>query len=106
MKTSLLVMCFLCATAAMGQSIGGASVGTAVMSSSFQVASHIEHASPQPMGVEQNLLGQSAYYYAQGERPLWEVAPVSHPVPLGDVARMVRKEHASAKKADIVWDSE
>jgi len=33
------------------------------------------------------------------------VAIPSHVVPLGDSARMLRKEHAGAKKADIVWNN-
>ena len=51
---------------------------------------------------EQSLLEHSNYYYAQGERPLWEVQPLAHHVPLGDIARTLRQEHATAKKADIV----
>ena len=42
---------------------------------------------------------------AHGVRPLWEVAKPSEPVPLGDAARLLRKEHAAAKKADIVWNN-
>jgi hypothetical protein len=57
------------------------------------------------MAPTQDLLGRFAYVYARGERPLWEVAPVSQAVPLGDVARMLRKEHATAKKADVVWEN-
>jgi hypothetical protein len=99
-KTTLFVLCLLCATAAFGQSVGGS-----VLSSEVQVLrlpDHSQHASQQPMAQEQNLRENSSYTYAQGERPLWELAPVSHPVPLGDVARMLRKEHAAAKKADFV----
>jgi hypothetical protein len=103
MKTALFVLCFLCATAALGQSTGGA-VGSATLSSTIQMASHAEHASQQPLAQEQSLLEHSNYFYAQGERPLWEVQPLSHTVPLGDIARMLRKEHATAKKADIVWN--
>jgi len=53
------------------------------------------------MGTEQSLLHCSAYSYAKGERPLWEFGPVSEPVPLGDVARAYRAEHALAKKAEV-----
>jgi len=52
----------------------------------------------------QNLLGNAGYYYAQGERPLWEFGPVSQPIPLGDIARAFRKEHAAAKKAQRVFE--
>jgi hypothetical protein len=37
---------------------------------------------------------------AQGERPLWEFATNPAPeVPLGDVARLYRQQHATVKKA-------
>jgi hypothetical protein len=103
MKTALVVLCFLGATAAFGQSIGG-SVGAAPVTSTVQMANHAEHASQQPLGQELSLLEHSNYFYAQGERPLWEVQPLSksQPMPLGDVARAFRKDHELAKKADIV----
>jgi hypothetical protein len=50
--------------------------------------------------------GPGTYSYAQGERPLWEFGPVSVPVPLGDVARAVRKEKLTAKKAEIVFEKQ
>jgi hypothetical protein len=104
MKTTLLVLCFFCATAAFGQSAAGVSV----LNSQPQMvsfASHSQHASQQPMSPEENLLAGSGYSHAQGVRPLWEMAPVSNPVPLGDTARSLRKEHATAKKAQVVWDN-
>jgi hypothetical protein len=38
---------------------------------------------------------------AQGKRPLWEFELPSkpQPIPLGDLARLYRQEHAQAKKA-------
>ena len=57
-----------------------------------------------PLAKTENLQEQSTYLYAQGERPLWEVhVPVPVEMPLGDVARMLKKEHAAAKKSDKVW---
>ena len=55
------------------------------------------------MAAEQSLLEHFGYFYAQGERPLWEVQPLSksHAVPLGDVARAYRKDHELVRKADI-----
>jgi hypothetical protein len=102
MKTALFALCFLAATAAFGQSI--ASVGAAPVTSTIQMSNHAEHASQQPMAQEQSLLEHSNYYYAQGERPLWEVQGPSgsHAVPLGDIARAYRKDHELVKKADIV----
>jgi flagellar basal body L-ring protein FlgH len=99
MKTALFVLCLLAATAALGQSSG-----SAMMSSAVQMPNHAERASQQPLAPEQNLLEHSSYLIAQGERPLWEVqqASKSRPVPLGDIARMFRKDHELVKKADIV----
>jgi hypothetical protein len=99
MKTAVFAFCFLGATAALGQSFSGAQ-----MTSVLQFNNHAERASQQSMAREQNLLESSNYFFAQGERPLWEVQPLSQtrPVPLGDIARMLRKEHEASKKADVV----
>jgi hypothetical protein len=99
-KATLFVLCLLCATAALGQSIGGS-----VLSNEIQVLrlpDHSQHASQQAMAPERSLLENFTYTYVQGERPLWEFAPASHAVPLGDIARMLRKEHQVAKKAFFV----
>jgi len=102
MKTALLALCFLAATAAFGQSV--ASVGEAPVTSTVQMSTHAERATQHAMAEEQTLLEHSNYDYAQGERPLWEVQgpSTSHPVPLGDIARAYRKDHELVKKADIV----
>jgi hypothetical protein len=101
MKTILSVVFLICATAAFGQN-------APVLSSQaypFQMTDHAQHASQHDMGQAQNLLEHSDYSYAQGERPLWEFGPVGPPpVPLGDLARAARKEHALDKKARIVWE--
>jgi hypothetical protein len=100
MKTAVFVLCFFTTTIALGQSTG--SVGGAVLASTVQMVSHPEHVSQQAMAQDQSLMEHSNYFYAQGERPLWEVQPLAHHVPLGDIARMLKQEHATAKKADIV----
>ena len=102
MKTLLCVLCILCATAAVGQSY---SVGTVLNTEiqPLQLPSHPARASQRPLAAEQSLLEHFVYSYAQGERPLWEFKTPSQPVPLGDVARAVRKEHEMAKKAEIIW---
>ena len=100
MKTAAFVLCFFCTTLALGQS--GGSLGGAVLASSIQMESHPEHASQRAMADEHSILENSNVYYAQGERPLWEFKTSAHQVPLGDIARMLRQEHATAKKADIV----
>jgi hypothetical protein len=104
MKAALLVLCFLGATAALGQTAGGS--GSAMMSSTVQMSSHDQHASQTSLAQEQSLLEHSNFFYVQGERPLWEVqaASKSHAVPLGDIARMLRKEHEATKKADFVFN--
>lgn len=104
MKTTFFVVCFLCATAALGQTTFGGST----LSSEphvFQMAGHQEHASQRSVAQEQDLLEKSHLIYAQGERPLWEVASKSYPMPLGDVARLLRKEHETARKATRVWEN-
>jgi hypothetical protein len=100
-KATLFVLCLLCATAGFGQAVGGGSV----LSSEVQVLrlpDHSQHASQQPMATERSLLESFNYTYVQGERPLWEFAPASHAVPLGDIARMLRKDHELVKKAEFV----
>jgi len=104
MKTTLFVLCFFCATAAFGQAVGSAALLSAEPVVA-QFCSHPARASQQPMGMEQNLLGQSGFTYAHGERPLWEVASPSQVTPLGDSARVLKRAHETAKKADIVWNN-
>jgi len=100
MKTALFVMCLLCTTAALGQASAAPSL------QSLQFASHAQAASPQPMAQERSLLeGAGSVTTAHGERPLWEVAPVIHEIPLGDAARIQKKEHAKVKKAKVVWEN-
>ena len=106
MKTALFVAFCLCATAALAQ-VGGGSMGYASLSSTTQMMSHDQHASGHDMAPEQNLWsGTGGVYTAQGELPLWEVAPKHPPeTPLGDVARAYRKEHETAKKAQFVYQN-
>lgn len=102
MKITLFLLCFLCATAAFGQSVAG----TPGLSAQPQIAefySHPQHASQLPMLQEQSLLIPSGFTHAHGERPLWEAMPDSYATPLGDIARMLKKEHAAAKKSEAVW---
>jgi hypothetical protein len=97
MKTTLFALCFLCTTAAFGQS-------APVLNSTAQPTEfwdHVQHASPHVMGTEDTLLGDSIYSYAHGERPMSDFATgmtVNNERPLGDVARELRKKHASATK--------
>jgi hypothetical protein len=102
MRTALFVFCLFCATGVWGQS----AVGSSSLSYEPVVSwapSHAQHASQQPMAQGHNLLEASGFNYARGERPLWAVAPRTVPTPLGDTARVLRKEHAAAQKATKVW---
>jgi hypothetical protein len=104
MKTTLCVLFLLFTTAAFGQAAGN----TWALDSQPQVVhipSHEQTATQQPMGQELNLLGSSQYLSAHGERPLWEVAQKRVEVSLGEVARNLRKQHESAKKADKCYEN-
>lgn len=104
MKTTLVAFFLFCSVAALGQTAGSISAQVQPM----QMAEHPEHATLHSMAAEQPLVGAgpNAYSYAQGERPLWEFGPVSQPIPLGDIARAVRKEKLTARKAGIVFEKQ
>ncbi len=102
MKTLVLSLAILCATSVFGQ-VGG------VLSSEpqrIEIPSHPAHASRQPLALEQSILGESAPTVVRGERPMWELAPVKEEISLGEAARVQRKQHASDKKASVVWHNE
>ena len=66
MKTTLCALCFLCATAAFGQS-------ASVLSNVPQpmvMPDHVQRAEEHGMRPFDNLRGESNYSYAQGEQPL------------------------------------
>lgn len=100
-NTLLVVMIVFVGSACFGQ--------VAAISSQPQVIqmnSHPMHAEQHAMASEHSLVGGGTYSYAQGERPLWEFGPVSEPVPLGDIARAVRKEKLTSKKAEFVFEKQ
>ena len=105
MKTTVLALFLLCVA---GAAFGQASLGAATLSAEPQIiqeSSHEARASQHTMAASQNLLHDGETLSAQGERPLWEVAPKPMAtMPLGDVARMLRKEHATVKKAEVLWE--
>jgi len=103
MKTTLLVLGLLCfAWAAFGQAtVGG--VGLSAEPIVYEFQSHTGHASQTEMGRHQEIMEQFNNVQAHGVRPLWEVATPAYVVPLGDSARMLKKEHLDAKKAVVVW---
>ena len=51
--------------------------------------------------MEQSLLENSSVFVCEGERPLWEVQPLAPQVPLGDIARALRKEHEGREEGRL-----
>jgi len=103
MKTALLAMCILGASAAFGQT---ATSSLSARPQIYYFETHPEHASRQPLAQTQNLTGNEILVYAQGELPLWEVATPVRQVPLGDSARALRQEHETAKRAAKCWQNQ
>jgi hypothetical protein len=100
MKTTTIValvfLCFLCATAAFGQT-------APVLPNNpqpIQMQDHPQHASEHAMALESSLFGSnSPYTYAHGEVALAELGSLEYQPPLGTVARAYRKEHTTAARA-------
>lgn len=106
MKTTLFVLFLFCATAAFSQAFGP--VG-AVMSNQpvvFEIAGHPEHASPQSLAAPQYLNESTGSTFAQGVQPLWEFPVLQEEVSLGEAARVLRQQHAMAKKAEIYFSDQ
>jgi hypothetical protein len=105
MKNMLLVVMIFCA----GCACFGQAAAISSQPSPIVMTSHPMTAQQHSLATEHSLVGggSSTYAYAQGERPLWEFGPfLPPPVPLGDVARAVRKEKATAKKAEFVFEKQ
>jgi len=72
----------------------------------FEIPDHPQRAAQQTPAREESLLELSTITSAKGERPLWEAPqPVTYVMPLGDVARLFRKEHEAAKKAVLTKEN-
>lgn len=93
---TLLVFCILSSTALFAQWGSISSEAHPMV-----MPSHEQHASEGNLAPQRDLFVRTATAMAQGERPLWEFELPSkpQPMPLGDVARLYRQEHAQAKKA-------
>jgi len=103
MKTAICVFfLFLCVTAAFSQN--GPVLSNEVQP--FQMVDHPRHASEHAMATETSLFGSSSYSYAKGEVPLAELASPTYTVPLGDLARTAKKEHANLPKAAKVSENQ
>jgi len=105
MKTLILGLCFFGATAAFGQAVGGAS-SLSSEPTVIQFLSHPTHASWQHLARTEDLLQESTVTSAHGERPVWEVMHPAAQPPLGDTARLLRKEHETARKASLRWENQ
>ncbi len=101
MKTTFLVLCVLLTTAAFGQY--GGTIGS--QPQFYQPPDHPEHASYTPIAHEQTLVAGGGYTYAHGDRPASDF-PQAAEISLGEVARELRKQHESAKKAPGVWEKQ
>jgi hypothetical protein len=98
MKTLLCTFVILCATSVFSQSVVTSDVQP------LRISDHPQHASQHALAQESNLFGGSTYSYAKGEVPLAELgSPIAY-VPLGDLAREARKEHANDRKAVKVFE--
>jgi hypothetical protein len=102
MKTCFFLfgVCIFSAVGAVGQTAGGYWLnGQPQM---LIMPEHPQHAYQTGLAPEQDLREPSGFTYAHGERPLWELMPPLPFVPIADLARILRDEHARAKKAIVV----
>ena len=100
MKTTLLVICLLTASAAFAQYSGAGYISN--QPQIIQVPSHPEHASFASMAQEQSVAGGGNYLSAQGDRPASDF-PQPPALSLGEIARKLKKEHDTAQKSKVVW---
>jgi hypothetical protein len=107
MKTGLLIASLLFTTAALGQSLGSG-FAQPYLSTPYTMVTHDSHASYRSMAQEQNITeGGNSVTVAEGEIPLAEVPlPPHQEMSLGEVARLYRKEHESAKKAAFIFEEQ
>jgi hypothetical protein len=105
MKITLCALVFVClAGAAFGQS-GIGSSGLSAEPVVYEFNTHQARAIQTEMGQPQEIMERSTNVSAHGTRPLWEMASPAYLTPLGDSARLLKKEHLTAKKAEIVWNN-
>src|ERR1700754_3490030 len=95
----LLAVCILASVGAAGQT--ASSYYLSGQPQMLGMPDHPQHAAVTPMAQERDLRERSTYTYAQGERPAWEFMPAPAFVPIADLARTLREEHARAKKAVV-----
>ena len=101
MKLSFVLLCLLYASASFGQAVLAPPPS---FTQPVVMVDHPQHASQHELAQPQDLFEHSGYTYAKGELPLSDFVHPSEPEPLGDIARVYRKEHASVKKAEFVFE--
>lgn len=101
----LLVIFVFCGCLASQAQIAGTSIQP-LSGPSYSVPDHPAHASQGSLRPEVSLAGGGSVTYAQGERPLSDFPNYTVPVPLGDLARAAREQHAKVAKAQIVWNQQ
>jgi hypothetical protein len=99
MKTMIVLLLVISATGAFAQSYGTVLNGDPVI---FRIPGHPEHASMQEMAAPHYIVHATNGTVGFGVQPLWEFPVVSESVSLGEAARELRKQHATAKKAEKV----
>ena len=99
----------LCLFIIFGVAGAAAQVGGGALSAQpqiFQIPDHPQRASQPTPTREESLLETNTTTSAKGELPLWEAPQkVTSVMPLGDVARLFRKEHELSKKAVLVKEN-
>lgn len=100
MKNLSLVLLVLVTTAAFGQYASTISSTP----NPYHPPSNPAHASTHALAAEHSVLSGQSYSSAQGEKPMWEF-PQTPAVPLGDVARTLKVEHAKLKKARVRFEN-
>jgi hypothetical protein len=101
MKKILFVLLLLSANAAFGQYVINHVDSQPQI---FSIPEHPAHASYAPMAGERSIVGGGTSYFGQGDRPASDF-PQMASVPLGDMARELKKQHARVKKARIIWEN-
>jgi len=100
MKLTFVLLCLFFASAAFGQAVSA----QPSYAQPLVMVDHPQHASQHELAQPQDLFEHSGYSYAKGELPLSDFVHPSEPEPLGDIARAYRKQHASVKKAEFVFE--
>ena len=101
MKLTFVLLCLLYASASFGQAVLAPPPS---FTQPVVMVDHPQHAAQHELAQPQDLFEHSGYTYAKGELPLSDFVHPSEPEPLGDIARVLRKEHASVKKAEFVFE--